>query len=393
MRRFNPRKVKTSLRLDRLVRTVTPVLRRLAPPRKPRANVNRILVYEAWMLGDFVMATAALRLLREAFPEARIDCICPQAFAGMEAFFPYVDRLIPFRAPWHYSESPTWRHLKHTLELARRLRREDYDWAFDLRGDIRDIVFLYFTGARRRAAFDLTGGRSLLTHPVHYESDRYRHQAEGNNLVVLRALGDERPPTVSVPQIRVPDSERRYASRWIAERGLSVFAGVQISASSVTKAWPTENWARVLNRRVLPRMPVVLFGAEHDEFTPLLDQLTDRSRVFVNRDPLPRFIALVAEATIFLGLDSFAAHVAGAVGTPVISVHGPVHPDLSRPYGARGEAICLEDVPCRTCHGNRCTQERNFCILDLPVHRVEDALDRLEFASQPRAASGQSYGL
>ena len=380
MRRFNPRKLETSLRLDRLLRTVTPALRRLAPPRKPRADVNRILVYEAWMLGDFVMATAALRILRDTFPEARIDCICPQAFAGMEAFFPCVDRLIPFRAPWHYAESPSWGRLKGTLEFIRRLRREDYDWAFDLRGDVRDILFLYFTAARRRAAFDLTGGSSLLTHPVHYEDNRYRHQAEGNNLVVLRALGDERAPSVSVPQIQVPESERIYASRWMEERGLSVFAGVHPGASSATKAWPTDNWAHVLNRRVLPRMPVVLFGSEHDEFAPLLDRLTDRSRVFVAKESLPRFIALVAEASFFLCLDSFAAHVAGAVWVPVVSLHGPRHPDLSRPYGARGEAICLDDVPCRTCHGNHCTQERNFCILDLPVHRVEDALDRLDLA-------------
>ncbi len=83
-------------------------------------------------------------------------------------------------------------------------------------------------------------------------------------------------------------------------------------------------------------MPAVLFGAEHDEFAPLLDWLTDRSRVFVVKESLPRFIALVAEASFFLCLDSFAAHVAGAVGAPVVSLHGSRYPDLSRPYGAPG---------------------------------------------------------
>src|SRR4051794_29073185 len=135
MRLFNPKRVAVVRALEPVLQAFYPLLRWILPSH-PEREVRRILVFEPFLLGDFLMATPAFRFLKQRFPEAHIDCVAPPMMAGMQPFFPWIDEIIPFRCPW----SPAYRdwsprNLCQSLRLAWRLRRNRYDWAFDLRGD------------------------------------------------------------------------------------------------------------------------------------------------------------------------------------------------------------------------------------------------------------------
>jgi ADP-heptose:LPS heptosyltransferase len=112
------------------------------------------------------MATPAFRFLRHHFPQARIDCVAPPAMAGLQPFFPWLDEIIPFRCPW----SPAYREgtLSNPRQLWRlvfKLRRNRYDWAFGLHWDMRDIVFLFLTGASH-LLWSEASGCSLTSSPT-----------------------------------------------------------------------------------------------------------------------------------------------------------------------------------------------------------------------------------
>lgn len=129
---------------------------------------------------------------------------------------------------------------------------------------------------------------------------------------------------------------------------------------------------------LLPRSPVVLFGAPED--APVLAEITQglhlKDRVHCAQAPLELFFALTSMAQGVVCLDSAAAHVAAATGTPVVALFGPGEPSLSRPYAAKARAVYLDEVPCRLCNP-RCTQPRNFCMQDLPVALVGQAVHEL----------------
>ena len=378
MRLFRKRDVPLARVLKWGLWLLHPVLRLLLPPH-PQGEIRRILVFEPYMLGDFVMATPAFRFLRQRFPEARIDCVGPPAMAGLQPFFPWLNEIIPFRCPW----SPAYREgaLSNPRQLWRlvlKLRRNRYDWAFGLHGDMRDVVFLFLTGAARRASFALVGGEWLLTDVVPYEGQPYTHQLEGNVLVVTQPLGVKPSAEHFGCALEIPVPWREAATDWLQARRLKTFVAVHPAASVEHKRWPAASWTQLLDTVLLPRSPVVLFGTPED--APVLDEITRglrlKERVHRAQAPLELFFGLISMAEGMVCLDSAAGHVAAATGVPVVALFGPGEPSLSRPYAAKAQAVYLEDVPCRLCNPH-CTQPRNFCMQDLPVASVVEALYQL----------------
>lgn len=363
--------------LDGLLKVCNPVLKRGLPAHPIRDVEAEILVFEPFLLGDFMMATPAFRFLRKHFPAARIDCVGPPFLAGLEPFFPWLDEIIPFHCPW----SPQYRdysrtNLMQVFRLAARLRQRRYDWAFDLRGDLRDIIFLYTTGASRRAAFGITGAKELLTDVIPFDGQPFSHQVEGNVLVVSQPFSVSPEQADFYPSMSIPAEWRQAAAQWLADRGIRHFIAVNPGAALAHKRWPASLWVELLEGTVLPRCPVVVFGTESE--SPTLDEiigrLKPRERVHRAHVPLPLFFSLVSVARGLITLDSGAGHVGAAAGVPVVSLHGPGPPALSGPYSPVARAVYLTDVPCRPCL-RACTQPRNFCILDLPVKMVSRALE------------------
>jgi ADP-heptose:LPS heptosyltransferase len=375
MRLFNPKRMRTAAQIAPLLAPAEQLLMRLLPPHPP-GDGSRVLVFEPFLLGDFVMNAPAFRLLRRLLPGARIDCVGPPFLAGAERFFPALDSIIPFRCPW----SPRYRdwsfsNLGASLTLARELRRRRYDWAFAPRGDFRDAWFLYVTGASRRVAFGLSGGANLLTDSVPFEGQPWSHQVEGNVLVAGYPFGITPDAEECTPEITIPEPDRAAARAWLAERQIGEFVAVHPGASLPQKQWLDSSWIELLNDAILPRYPVVLFG-NADE-VPLLRSLAGRlrpaARVTIAELPLAMFFSVLSLARGLVCLDSAASHIAAAVGIPVVSLLGTAPAELVRPYTPRGRAVYLTDVPCRPCF-RECTQPRNFCMQDIRVASVASAL-------------------
>lgn len=366
---------------DRLAPVLEPAERlamRLLPAH-PVGGDERILVFEPFLLGDFVMTTPAFRLLRRLFPNAHIDCVGPPFLAETERFFPWVDSIIPLRCPW----SPRYRdwslrNLGAALRLGRDLRRRRYDWAFATRGDFRDKWFLYGTGASRRVSFDLSGGTHLLTHCVPLEGQPWSHQVEGSVLVVGHPFGITPDTEDCSPEIRIPEADRQAARQWLVERKLDEFVAVHPGASLPQKRWLDSCWIELLNDTILPRFPVVMFGNSEESalLHALASKLRPASRVSIAELPLPMFFSVLSLSRGLVCLDSAASHVAAAVGIPVVSLLGTTPASLVRPYTPRGRAVFLENVPCRPCF-RECTQPRNFCMQDISVASVASALEEV----------------
>jgi ADP-heptose:LPS heptosyltransferase len=72
--------------------------------------------------------------------------------------------------------------------------------------------------------------------------------------------------------------------------------------------------------------------------------------------------------------DTGPAHIASAVGTPLVGIYGPTRPARNGPLSPRDITVS-RDAVCRCHHLRRCTQDR-MCLLDIPVEEVVDAVER-----------------
>src|SRR5260370_8963605 len=98
--------------------------------------------------------------------------------------------------------------------------------------------------------------------------------------------------------------------------------------------WPIPYWATVMDRLIREQgAQVVLTGAPVD--LPLIENVTGRMQQtpfnLAGKTSLPQLAALLQRADILITGDSGPIHIAGAVGTPLIAIHGPTHPAPSGP--------------------------------------------------------------
>jgi ADP-heptose:LPS heptosyltransferase len=112
------------------------------------------------------------------------------------------------------------------------------------------------------------------------------------------------------------------------------------------KRWPPARFARVMDRLVETReATVVLVGGPDDvavsrQVLHAASELTTSSTVdLTSRLSIGETAALIETSDLYVGNDSGVAHLASAVGTPVVVVFGPTDPRRYGPVPGAGLAV------------------------------------------------------
>ncbi|HLX58059.1 MAG TPA: glycosyltransferase family 9 protein, partial [Ktedonobacteraceae bacterium] len=176
----------------------------------------RILVVKLATIGDLLLATPALRALRESYPQARIDLLVTPASAGLLDGWDVIDRVIVldkylFDYPQQLLKNPV--NLKRLRPLWRDLRGGDYDAVLLMHhltlffGRVKHQLLMRATGARWRVGLD-NGHGWFLNVRVKDSGFGATHEAD-YNLALAQAVG----ATTSDKRLTIPISaaERRQA--------------------------------------------------------------------------------------------------------------------------------------------------------------------------------------
>ena len=115
----------------------------------------------------------------------------------------------------------------------------------------------------------------------------------------------------------------------------------------------------------------------------------------VGQDTLPQLLATLARATAVLTPDSGPAHMATAVGTPVIGLYAATNPARSGPYYSREWCVDRYDAAARRFHGRSAAElpwttkiEEPGVMELITVADVIERLDALLAAGAPRTPGG-----
>ena len=96
------------------------------------------------------------------------------------------------------------------------------------------------------------------------------------------------------------------------------------------------------------RTVVVAGYAEEDVVARLLSLLPTVKPLIAENWPLLPTVALIAQATVFIGHDSGLTHLAAALGRPTVAIFGPTDPEI---WGPRGEQVTVVQMVQRACGG------------------------------------------
>jgi lipopolysaccharide heptosyltransferase II len=330
---------------------------------------RRILVIRTDLLGDVVMTLPAIRALRQAYPAARIDLAVLPANVALLRDQPEVDRVIACDPEgWLGSVFDAGKRAK--LRAARRdLRAQRYDLAVSVCGEWASIV-ARLSGARRRVGFAGEAYPHFLTDPA--PGRRFTlgmHEVDYGLALAARAgAGIPAVEEARLPRLYVPEAAREHIRVLLAGHGVApdrplvaLHAG---SGNGQAKRWPLPYWARLANLLLNQTdVTVVLIGAPGD--APLaravLRRMRSPARVvdLTGQTTLPELAALLQACAVVVTGDSGPLHVAEAVGTPVVALHGPTNPAESGPV-TPASIILRRAIWCAPCYDSRATAECRF---------------------------------
>jgi heptosyltransferase II len=243
--------------------------------------------------------------------------------------------------------------------------------AIEMRGDLRNILLAYPSGAKRRVGFGITGGEYLLTDVVPYDDEFLKHQLEGN-LEVVRFLGCD--ISENFPELALdPEAERSVAA--FLEKHPKPVIGIHPGASRKNRLWDVGNWARLVDRIIenLHATVIVLHGPSDEECAlagKIRGLVSSNHRCVPYCETISHLISMIHHLDLLVALDSFSSHIAPSVGTPFVTLFGPQNPQLTRPYHFNGSIAVVEEMPCRPC-GARCIYgDNNRCMKELSLDKV-----------------------
>ena len=311
-----------------------------AKPEQAGAR-HRLLVIRLSSIGDIVNALPAVAALGESFPQLEIDWLIEKRYAPLLEGNPYVRRVLPLDTLSWRGGLPPLSALEEMLRALRSLRGNAYDTAVDFQGLWKSALLACFAGANERVGLAEPwlrepGAAVLYTHRV---SAAGRKHVVEESLVLVEHLG-ARAGRWQFPLPRNSEDDR-YVDDQLRRLEAEDFIIVNPGGGWKAKRWAPENYALLLGQlEARLECKFVLTGSpEESELIRGILQSAGARRAFSLPSSVLQFIALARRARLFLGGDTGPMHLAAAVGTPLVAIHGPTDPARNGPFDAADIAL------------------------------------------------------
>src|SRR5689334_11359463 len=346
------------------------------PPSRPERHCLAVRLDNT---GDVLLAGPAVRAIAAAC--ARVTMLAGPRGADAARLLPGVDEVMVWQAPWVAFDPPPVQPdalAGLTSQIAARGCTEAVIFTSSHQSPLPTALVLRLAGVRRIAALSVDYPGSLL-------DVRYRHDVDipepERALGLARAAGYELPPgdhgTLAVRQ-PLP--------------GVGVLTGpgpylvLHPGASAPARRWPASRWAEATALLAGRGQRVLLTGGAGERHLTAAvaaaafgggapgDLITDLG----GRTSLAELAAVLAGADAVLVANTGVAHLAAAVGTPVVSLFAPVVPAARwAPYGVPVTLLGDQRAPCRDSRAVRCPVPGHPCLTGVSAAEACRALEEL----------------
>lgn len=355
---------------------------------------EKILIIALPGIGDALLATPMLRLLREAKPEADIHVLV--MFAATRDLF----RSNPLVNTVHYFDfihSNTFEGLLFLLHL----RGLAFDVSINIYPQNRREynIFALLLGAAKRLGvrYKRRDWQNLnwLNSDTVAENDALHCVEENVHLISLLGIKPQLHED-SLPRLELHLSQSNidFADNWIREHHLEgapqiigFHAGTALFKNHIKRRWAPEKFAGLAKRLKKESGAVVLlFGGPDDtEANEMIIRIAGDAVIEVRTKSIMDSIAIMKRTTLFVSNDSALMHIAGALQLPTVAIFGPTNETYVHPWKTRYE-IVQTGIDCRPCFiyspkalvCYRIDPDEHFmCIRDIEIDTVMNAIKTL----------------
>ncbi len=332
-----------------------------------------VLLIQLGDIGDVVLTMPAISTLRRHFPDNELIVCVREHARELAEDCPWTDGVV--------SVDKQRRKLRHELAYQVRflsdLRKPRFSLAIDLRTGSRGAVAAFLSGARYRIGRFSDGGpwwrNSLFTHLVRPENEMLQYAPE-HHLNIIAPFGfhtDDCIPALTVPQPRKKAAQAVLREAGIPDR--TPIVAVHPFSLWQYKEWQPSEWISLIHHLTEKRgFSAVVTGspAERVRAEELTEGFKGRAFNLAGKTSIGELPAILQLCDLFVGVDTAALHIAGAVGVPTVGIFGPSSPVSWAPRGER-HCVVTKGMSCQPCRQKGCQgTEKSRCLDELKAEEV-----------------------
>ncbi|MFZ5511013.1 MAG: lipopolysaccharide heptosyltransferase II [Pseudomonadota bacterium] len=340
------------------------------------SEAQEILCVRLDSIGDVLMTTPALRALKTSRPGRRITLLTSRAGTRLAPLIPEVDEAIEFDAPWMKA---TDSDLTHDGALIAHLAARGFDAAVVFtvysQNPLPAAYLCYLAGIPLRLAHCRENPYRLLTEWVpEIEPDTLVRHEVRRQLDLVAAVGcttaDERL------SFHVPRRTRTRVARYLREIGVDPARPLIVAhpgASAASRRYPPASFAQAARLLAEAGCQIAFTGSREEiALVASVQEMMDApSWSLAGALDLAELGAVIGAADAVVTNNSSPAHIAAALGTPVVDLYALTNPQHT-PWRVESRVL-FQDVPCKYCYKSICPAGHHDCLRLVAPARVAAA--------------------
>ncbi|HIE25769.1 TPA: glycosyltransferase family 9 protein [Candidatus Poribacteria bacterium] len=345
---------------------------------------KRILLIQISAIGDVILLTPALRAIRKRFPHARLTMVTSPINQQLLKNCPYIDEILIFRMN-ECAKSP-----RRSVTFVRSLRERRFDLAIDFEHWPRLTALLaYLSGAPRRIGFQTAVQYRHYVFTDTVEHVRGKHELlsflDIAKLLVCSTAIYRRTELEVWPCVE----DFNWVEQFLKGHGVKEDVPLIGIHPDAGRTEPRRRWTKEGYQQVADALAkkygaqIILTGAPSE--VQLSEQIASMTRakaiIAAGKTDINQLAALFSRCQFVLCGNCGPMHLAAAVKTPVVALHGPTNPAQWGPWGDEHTIIC-SDMPCSPClnlgfeYGCKALPDgTSRCMRTIPVETVLSACE------------------
>jgi len=314
----------------------------------------KILVIALSGIGDALMFTPALKVLRKELPDAEIDALV--MYTGAKEIFssnPNLNNVFHF----NFVEQGIFKSIKFLFHL-----RKKYDASINVYPSNRkeyNIIHFIIAAFKRAGVVYLRKNNSnfgFLNNIRVLENDNV-HNVQ-TNIKLCEALVGKKFNEEPLLEILIPENELNSAADYFKENNIGenellvgFHPGCATLKNHIKRRWEPEKFAELGNRLIKNHSARILIfgGSEENDLKEKISSLINSEKVnVVNAESLVISSAIMKRCQVFVTNDSSQMHIAAALGLKVVAIIGPTNQNYIYPWKTEHEIVSL-NLDCSPC--------------------------------------------
>jgi heptosyltransferase-3 len=319
--------------------------------------LQKILLIRTDRIGDVILTTPMISVLREANPQAHISFLTRSYTAPLLKYQKTLDEIII------YQPEDQHKGFAGTLRLSRILKSKNFDIAFLFYPQLQLAMALKLARIPRRVGSGFRWYSFLLNQRI-FEHRKHgkKHELEYN----LSLLNHYIPKIPSPSEIRfdfqkndklIDIQNKALQNHQIKKNYIIIHPGSGGSSPNL----PPKTFQQMIQYLLKNlNQPILVVGDKSEEnlLKEVIDSLNfDRLHSICGEWDLETYMAVIAGSTLFISNSTGPLHIARAFDVPLIGFYCPAvpcSPERWGPYNRLESVLSPSIEPCKSCNTNKC---------------------------------------